>query len=49
MAGKADLINGIVDSVEGLTRRQATEAFEAVFDFPSAVRARAATQPPARR
>jgi DNA-binding protein HU-beta len=32
MAGKADLINGIVDSVEGLTRRQATEAFEAVFD-----------------
>jgi DNA-binding protein HU-beta len=31
MAGKADLINGIVDSVEGLTRRQATEAFEAVF------------------
>ena len=31
MAGKADLINGVVDSVEGLTRRQATEAFEAVF------------------
>jgi len=30
MAGKADLINGIVDSV-GLTRKQATEAFEAVF------------------
>ena len=32
MAGKADLINSIVDAVEGLTRRQATEAFEAVFD-----------------
>lgn len=31
MAGKADLINSIVDSVEGLTKRQATEAFEAVF------------------
>ena len=31
MAGKADLINDIVDSVEGLTRRQATQAFEAVF------------------
>lgn len=32
MAGKSDLVNGIVDRVEGLTRRQATEAFEAVFD-----------------
>jgi DNA-binding protein HU-beta len=31
MAGKADLINSIADSVEGLTRRQATAAFEAVF------------------
>ena len=31
MAGKADLINGIVDSVDGLTKKQATEAFEAVF------------------
>jgi DNA-binding protein HU-beta len=31
MAGKADLINSIVDSVDGLTKRQATEAFEAVF------------------
>lgn len=31
MAGKADLVNSIADSVEGLTRRQATEAFEAVF------------------
>ncbi|HWM89727.1 MAG TPA: HU family DNA-binding protein [Thermoanaerobaculia bacterium] len=32
MAGKADLVNGIVDRVEGLTRRQAAEALEAVFD-----------------
>jgi DNA-binding protein HU-beta len=31
MAGKADLINSIADSVEGLTRRQATAAFEAIF------------------
>ncbi|MDP9122806.1 MAG: HU family DNA-binding protein [Acidobacteriota bacterium] len=31
MAGKADLINSIVDNVEGLTKRQATEAFEAIF------------------
>ncbi len=29
MAGKADLVNSIVDSVEGITRRQATAAFEA--------------------
>jgi DNA-binding protein HU-beta len=31
MAGKADLVNSIVDSVEGITRKQATAAFEAVF------------------
>ncbi|HEY8021845.1 MAG TPA: HU family DNA-binding protein [Thermoanaerobaculia bacterium] len=31
MAGKAELVNSIVDSVDGLTRRQAAEAFEAVF------------------
>lgn len=31
MAGKADLVNSIVDSVEGVSRRQATAAFEAVF------------------
>ena len=31
MAGKADLVNSIVDSVEGITRRQATAAFDAVF------------------
>ena len=31
MAGKADLIGSIVDSVDGLTRRQATEVFETLF------------------
>ena len=31
MASKADLVNSIVDSVDGITRRQATAAFEAVF------------------
>ena len=31
MAGKADIVNGIVDRVEGLTRRQAAEALDAVF------------------
>lgn len=31
MAGKADLVNSIVDSVDGVTRRQATAAFDAVF------------------
>ncbi len=31
MAGKADLVNSIADSVEGITRRQAAAAFEAVF------------------
>jgi DNA-binding protein HU-beta len=31
MAGKAELVNSIVDAVDGLTRRQAAEAFEAVF------------------
>jgi DNA-binding protein HU-beta len=30
MAGKADLVNSIVDSVEGITRRQAAAAFESV-------------------
>jgi DNA-binding protein HU-beta len=32
MAGKSELITSIVDRVEGLNRRQANEAFEAVFD-----------------
>jgi DNA-binding protein HU-beta len=30
MAGKADIVNGIVDRVEGLNRRQAAEALDAV-------------------
>lgn len=32
MAGKSDLVNSIVESVEGVTKKQATAAFEAVFD-----------------
>lgn len=32
MAGKSDLVNSIVDSVEGITRKQAVAAFEAIFD-----------------
>ena len=31
MAGKADLVNSIAESVEGITRKQATAAFEALF------------------
>lgn len=31
-AGKSDIVNGIVDRVEGLSRRQAAEALDAVFD-----------------
>jgi DNA-binding protein HU-beta len=31
MAGKADLIGSIVDAAEGISRRQATAAFEALF------------------
>ena len=31
MASKADLVNSIVDSVDGITRKQATAAFDAVF------------------
>lgn len=32
MAGKADIVDGVMNRVEGLTRRQAAEAMEAVFD-----------------
>jgi DNA-binding protein HU-beta len=35
MAGKADLVSVIVDSVEGITRRQAVAAFEAIVDAVS--------------
>jgi len=31
MAGKADIVNGIVDRVEGLNKRQAAEALDAVI------------------
>lgn len=31
MASKADLVNSIADSVEGISRRQAAAAFDAVF------------------
>ena len=31
MAGKADLVSSIVDSVEGITRRQAVAGFDAVI------------------
>jgi DNA-binding protein HU-beta len=36
MASKADLVNSVLDSVDGLTRRQAAAAFEAVFEAISA-------------
>jgi DNA-binding protein HU-beta len=32
MAGKADIVDGVADKVEGLTKKQAAEAFDAVFD-----------------
>lgn len=35
MAGKADLVSVIVDSVEGITRRQAVAAFESIVDAVS--------------
>lgn len=31
MAGKMEIVNHVVDEVEGLTKKQATEAFDAVF------------------
>lgn len=33
MAGKNDIVNHLVDNLEGLTKKQAGEAFDAVFDF----------------
>jgi DNA-binding protein HU-beta len=35
MAGKADIVNHVVTSVEGVTRKQATEVFEAIMDATS--------------
>ncbi len=32
MAGKADIVDSIADHVEGLTKKQAGDAFEAVLD-----------------
>jgi DNA-binding protein HU-beta len=32
MAGKADIVDALAASVDGLTKRQASEAFDAVFD-----------------
>lgn len=32
MAGKADLVDDVVNNVAGLSKRQATAAFEAIFD-----------------
>ena len=44
MAGKADFVNSIADSVEGISRKQAAEAFEAVFDAITDAPARRATR-----
>lgn len=32
MAGKADIVDGVAERVEGLTKKQAAEAFDAVFE-----------------
>jgi DNA-binding protein HU-beta len=32
MAGKADVVDALASSVDGLTKKQAAEAFDAVFD-----------------
>ena len=32
MAGKADILSAVTDKVEGLTKKQAAETFDAVFD-----------------
>jgi len=32
MAGKADILDAVVNSVEGLTKTQAAEVFDAIFD-----------------
>lgn len=35
MAGKSDIVDHVVGSVEGLTKKQATESLEAVFGYIS--------------
>jgi DNA-binding protein HU-beta len=32
MAGKADIVDSVVSKVDGITKKQATEAFDAIFD-----------------
>lgn len=32
MAGKADIVDSVVGGVEGITKKQAAEAFDAIFD-----------------
>jgi DNA-binding protein HU-beta len=32
MAGKSELVNVVADNVDGLTKKQAAEAFDAIFD-----------------
>jgi len=32
MAGKADIVNTVVGRVDGLSKKQATDAFDAIFD-----------------
>jgi DNA-binding protein HU-beta len=32
MAGKADILSAVTDNVEGLTKKQAAEAFDAIFE-----------------
>jgi DNA-binding protein HU-beta len=33
MAGKADIVNHLVDNLEGLTKKQAGEAVDAILDY----------------
>ncbi len=33
MAGKSEIIEFLGDNIDGLTRKQAAEAFDALFDF----------------
>jgi|CXWL01.1.fsa_nt_gi DNA-binding protein HU-beta len=32
MAGKADIVDKVADTVEGLTKKQVAEVFDAIFD-----------------
>jgi DNA-binding protein HU-beta len=32
MAGKSELVDAVADKVDGLTKKQAAEAFDAIFD-----------------